>query len=202
MRFEDGRIDQFVSSDKTISQSERENLIWEFKNRGRGMATVAYKYFKNELKGDDSEEIFTEDEQRAFMARAQDLAQNGYQDAAGSKGGKKPSYVPLIIVIVAFAVIIGAAVSGNALAAFGAFLLVFSVLGFYSAFSKNSRGRTFYGGTNSGSSKAAGLSMGIIGLAGAVPLFFEKLIGVSGAFMLMVICLFAAVGIAIYEPGS
>ena len=196
MRFEDGRIDQFVSSDKTISEQEKKNLIWEYTQRCRGMATVAYKYFKNELKGDDSEEIFTEDEQRAFMTRAQDLAQNGYQDAAESKGGKKPSYVPLIIVIAAFAVIIGAAISGNALAAFGAFLLVFSVLGFYSAFSKNSRGRTFYGGTNSGSSKAAGLSMGIIGLAGAVPLFFEKLIGVSGAFMLMVICLFAAVGIA------
>ena len=90
MRFDDGRIDQFVSSDKTISEQEKKNLIWEYTQRCRGMATVVYKYFKNELKGDDSEEIFTEDEQRAFMTRAQDLAQNGYQDAAGSKGGKKP----------------------------------------------------------------------------------------------------------------
>lgn len=198
MRFEDGRIDQFVSSEKTIPQSERENLIWEFKNRGRGMATVAYKYFKNELKGDDSEEIFTEDEQRAFMARAQDLAQNGYQDATGSKDGKKPSIVPLLVVIAAFVIIIGAALSGNALAAFGAFLLVFSALGFYSAFTKNSRGRTFYGGTNSGSSKTAGIAIGIIGLAGAIPLFFAKMLGSSGAFMLMAVCLFAAVGIAMF----
>jgi len=198
MRFEDGRIDQFVSSDKTIPQSERENLIWEFKNRGRGMATVAYKYFKNELKGDDSEEIFTEDEQRAFMARAQDLAQNGYQDAAESKDGKKPSIVPLLVVIAAFVIIIGAALSGNALAAFGAFFLVFSALGFYSAFTKNSRGRTFYGGTNSGSSKTAGIAIGIIGLAGAIPLFFAKMLGSSGAFMLMAVCLFAAVGIAMF----
>ena len=198
MRFEDGRIDQFVSEEKTIPQSERENLIREFKNRGRGMASVAFKYFKNELKGDDSEEIFTEDEQRAFMARAQDLAQNGYQDAAGSKGGKKPSIVPLIVVIAAFVIIIGAAISGNALAAFGAFFLVFSALGFYSAFTKNSRGRTFYGGTNSGSSKTAGIAIGIIGLAGAIPLFFAKMLGTSGAFMLMAVCLFAAVGIAMF----
>ena len=195
MRFEDGRIDQFVSTDKSIPESEKQNLIWEYTQRCRGMATVAYKYFKNELKGDDSEEIFTEDEQRAFMARSQDLAQNGYQDAAGSKDGKKPSFVPLIIVILAFAVIIGAAISGNMLAAFGAFFLVFSALGFYSAFTRNSRGSTFYGGTNSGSSKSAGLSLGIIGLAGAIPLFFEKLLGVSGAFFLMVICVFAAVGL-------
>lgn len=195
MRFEDGRIDQFVSTDRSIPESERQKLIWEYTNRCRGMATVAYKYFKNELKGDDSEEIFTEDEQRAFMERAQDIAQNGYQDAPGSEGGKKPSIVPLIIVILAFAVIIGAMISGNMLAAFGAFFLVFSALGFYSAFTKNSRGKTFYGGTNSGSSKSAGLSLGIIGLAGAVPLFFEKILGVSGAFFLMVICVFAAVGI-------
>jgi len=203
MRFEDGRIDQFVNSEKEVPASYRYDLIRKFRDRASGMAGVAFKYFKNEIKGDDSEEIYSNDEQRAYVERAKDIAQHGYQDNVGDgdledgSSGKKPSFIPLIAIIIFIIFAVGGLILGGALYVVMAFFLVFSFLGFYSAIKGNGRATTFYGGTNAESSRTAGIMIGSIGLVLLIPLFFARSIGIAALLILMTTLIFAVVGLVL-----
>ena len=194
MRFEDGRIDQFVSDKKLISTAERDELFTQFRRRGRDFIPVAVQQVKNSYSGSDTGFEDLTEEQAEFIRRAGDLAENGYQDDPDAPK-KKLSWFPLIVVIATFAVVIVGSVSGGVAFALGGFFLGFSILGFYAAKSGNARGFTFYGGTFSGSSKTAGIAIGIIGIAGAIPMFLSGVIGMTGAFLLMGALLFAVVAI-------
>ena len=194
MRFEDGRIDQFVSDKKLISTAERDELFTQFRRRGRDFIPVAVQQVKNSYSGSDTGFEDLTEEQAEFIRRAGDLAENGYQDDPEAPK-KKLSWFPLIVVIATFAVVIVGSISGGVAFALGGFFLGFSILGFYAAKSGNARGFTFYGGTSSGSSKTAGIAIGIIGIAGAIPMFLSGVIGMTGAFLLMGALLFAVVAI-------
>jgi len=194
MRFEDGRIDQFVSDKKLISTAERDELFTQFRRRGRDFIPVAVQQVKNSYSGSDTGFEDLTEEQAEFIRRAGDLAENGYQDDPDAPK-KKLSWFPLIVVIATFAVVIVGSISGGVAFALGGFFLGFSILGFYAAKSGNARGFTFYGGTSSGSSKTAGIAIGIIGIAGAIPMFLSGVIGMTGAFLLMGALLFAVVAI-------
>ena len=194
MRFEDGRIDQFVSDKKLISTAERDELFTQFRRRGRDFIPVAVQQVKNSYSGSDTGFEDLTEEQAEFIRRAGDLAENGYQDDPDAPK-KKLSWFPLIVVIATFAVVIVGSMSGGVAFALGGFFLGFSILGFYAAKSGNARGFTFYGGTSSGSSKSAGIAIGIIGIAGAIPMFLSGVIGMTGAFLLMGALLFAVVAI-------
>ena len=194
MRFEDGRIDQFVSDKKLISTAERDELFTQYRRRGRDFIPVAVQQVKNSYSGSDTGFEDLTEEQAEFIRRAGDLAENGYQDDPDAPK-KKLSWFPLIVVIATFAVVIVGSISGGVAFALGGFFLGFSILGFYSAKSGNARGFTFYGGTSSGSSKTAGIAIGIIGIAGAIPMFLSGVIGMTGAFILMGAILFAVVAI-------
>lgn len=194
MRFEDGRIDQFVSDKKLISTAERDELFTQYRRRGRDFIPVAVQQIKNSYSGSDTGFEDLTEEQAEFIRRAGDLAENGYQDDSDAPK-KKLSWFPLIVVIATFAVVIVGSISGGVAFALGGFFLGFSILGFYAAKSGNARGFTFYGGTSSGSSKTAGIAIGIIGIAGAIPMFLSGVIGMTGAFLLMGALLFAVVAI-------
>lgn len=194
MRFEDGRIDQFVSDKKLISTAERDELFTQYRRRGRDFIPVAVQQVKNSYSGYDTGFEDLTEEQAEFIRRAGDLAENGYQDDPDAPK-KKLSWFPLIVVIATFAVVIVGSISGGVAFALGGFFLGFSILGFYAAKSGNARGFTFYGGTSSGSSKTAGIAIGIIGIAGAIPMFLSGVIGMTGAFLLMGAILFAVVAI-------
>lgn len=194
MRFEDGRIDQFVSDKKLISKAERDELFTQFRRRGRDFIPVAVQQVKNSYSGSDTGFEDLTEEQAEFIRRTGDLAENGYQDDPDAPK-KKLSWFPLIVVIATFAVVIVGSMSGGIAFALGGFFLGFSILGFYAAKSGNARGFTFYGGTSSGSSKSAGIAIGIIGIAGAIPMFLSGVIGMTGAFILMGALLFAVVAI-------
>lgn len=194
MRFEDGRIDQFVSDKKLISTAERDELFTQFRGRSRDFIPVAVQQVKNSYSGSDTGFEDLTEEQAEFIRRAGDLAENGYQDDPDAPK-KKLSWFPLIVVIATFAVVIVGSISGGVAFALGGFFLGFSILGFYAAKSGNARGFTFYGGTSSGSSKSAGIAIGIIGIAGAIPMFLSGVIGMTGAFLLMGALLFAVVAI-------
>jgi len=194
MRFEDGRIDQFVSDKKLISTAERDELFTQYRRRGRDFIPVAVQQVKNSYSGSDTGFEDLTEEQAEFIRRAGDLAENGYQDDPDAPK-KKLSWFPLIVVIATFAVVIVGSISGGVAFALGGFFLGFSILGFYAAKSGNARGFTFYGGTSSGSSKTAGIAIGIIGIAGAIPMFLSGFIGMTGAFLLMGAFLFAVVAI-------
>lgn len=194
MRFEDGRIDQFVSDKKLISTAERDELFTQYRRRGRDFIPVAVQQVKNSYSGSDTGFEDLTEEQAEFIRRAGDLAENGYQDDPDAPK-KKLSWFPLIVVIATFAVVIVGSISGGVAFALGGFFLGFSILGFYAAKSGNARGFTFYGGTSSGSSKTAGIAIGIIGIAGAIPMFLSGVIGMTGAFLLMGALLFAVVAI-------
>ena len=80
MRFEDGRIDQFVSDKKLISTAERDELFTQFRRRGRDFIPVAVQQVKNSYSGSDTGFEDLTEEQAEFIRRAGDLAENGYQD--------------------------------------------------------------------------------------------------------------------------
>lgn len=54
MRFEDGRIDQFVSDKKSISTAERDELFTQYRRRGRDYIPVAVQQVKNSYSGLDT----------------------------------------------------------------------------------------------------------------------------------------------------
>ena len=195
MRFEDGRIDQFVSEDKVISTLERDELFTRYRRRGRDFVPVAMQQIKNSYSGSDTGYEDLTDEQAAYVKRAEELAENGYQDDSDAPVKSKPSWVPLIVVIVTFMLVIAGGFFGGFSVAFGGFFLGVAVLGFYSAKSGNARGSTFYGGTSSGSAKTAGIMIGIIGIAGAIPMFFSGFLGLNGTLLVMGALLFAAIAI-------
>ena len=195
MRFEDGRIDQFVSDKKDISPAERDELFTQFRRRGIDFVPVAVQQIKNSYSGSDTGYEDLTDEQAAFVKRAEEVAQNGYQDDADAPVKNKPSWFPLIVVIVTFMLVITGGFFGGFSVGFGGFFLGVAVLGFYSAKSGNARGFTFYGGTSSGSAKTAGIMIGMIGIAGAIPMFFSGFLGLNGTFLVMGALLFAAIAI-------
>lgn len=194
MRFEDGRIDQFVSDKKLISTAERDELFTQFRRRGRDFIPVAVQQVKNSYSGSDTGFEDLTEEQAEFIRRAGDLAENGYQDDPDAPK-KKLSWFPLIVVIATFAVVIVGSFFGGMAYAFGGFFLGVALLGFYAAKSGNARGYTFYGGTNSGSAKTAGIMIGIIGIAGAIPMFFSGFLGLNGTLLVMGAILFAAIAV-------
>ena len=195
MRFEDGRIDQFVSDKKDISPAERDELFTQFRRRGRDFVPVAMQQIKNSYSGSDTGYEDLTDEQAAYVKRAEELAENGYQDDTDAPMKSKPSWFPLIVVIVTIMFVIVGGFFGGFAFGFGGFFLGVAVLGFYAAKSGNARGFTFYGGTSSGSAKTAGTMIGIIGVAGAIPMFFSGLLGLSGTLLVMGALLFAAIAI-------
>ena len=195
MRFEDGRIDQFVSDKKDISPAERDELFTQFRRRGRDFVPVAVQQIKNSYYGSDTGYEDLTEEQAAYVKRAEELAENGYQDDTDAPVKSKPSWVPLIVVIVTFMLVIAGGFFGGFSVGFGGFFLGVAVLGFYAAKSGNARGFTFYGGTSSGSAKTAGTMIGIIGIAGAIPMFFSGFLGLNGTLLVMGALLFAAIAI-------
>ena len=80
MRFEDGRIDQFVSDQKTISTAERDELFVQYRRRGRDFIPVAVQQIKNSYSGSDTGYEDITEEQAAYVKSAEELAENGYQD--------------------------------------------------------------------------------------------------------------------------
>ena len=54
MRFEDGRIDQFVSEDKVISTLERDELFVQYRRRAKDYLPVAFQQIKNSVSGSDT----------------------------------------------------------------------------------------------------------------------------------------------------
>ncbi len=195
MRFEDGRIDQFVSEDKVISTLERDELFVQYRRRAKDYLPVAFQQIKNSVSGSDTGYEDLTEEQAAYVKRAEELAQNGYQDDDDAPVRSKPSWFPLIVVIATFAVVIVGSFFGGMAYAFGGFFLGVALLGFYAAKSGNARGYTFYGGTNSGSAKTAGIVIGIIGIAGAIPMFFSGFLGLNGTLLVMGAILFAAIAV-------
>lgn len=196
MRFEEGLSGQFVSTQKTLTQDEKNELIREYQNTNVDLFQVGFKKLKNELKGDDREEIYVNDEQKALVRRAEQIARDRYQaGAVGTTQGKKTSKIPLIGFIVMLVAVFGTAMTGHVAACIGVFLLGFSFFGFYSVYQGNGKGYTHYEGTNARSSKSAGLLMGIIGLAAAIPLMFTGVLGIGNSLTLMAIVLFAVVGV-------
>ena len=193
MRFEDGRID-LVSDKKLISTAERDELFTQFRRRGRDFIPVAVQQVKNSYSGSDTGFEDLTEEQAEFIRRAGDLAENGYQDDPDAPK-KKLSWFPLIVVIATFAVVIVGSFFGGMAYAFGGFFLGVALLGFYAAKSGNARGYTFYGGTNSESAKTAGIMIGIIGIAGAIPMFFSGFLGLNGTLLVMGAILFAAIAV-------
>ncbi len=202
MRFEDGRLDQFVSMDKTISESEKYGLIEEFKMRGRNAFSTAFRQVRDHITGETDEYEIPEEEKPVFVKLSEETAQYGYQgkgnysDPSEVPDRQKPTWLPLIVVVAVMIVFAVAAVFRSFALAAGVFFAGFSFLGFYSFYKGNARGYTHYEGSNSGSSKTAGLMMGLIGLAGLIPLFFSKKYGLQGTVILMAISLFAAVAVA------
>lgn len=194
MRFEDGRIDQFVSEDKVISTLERDELFVQYRRRAKDYLPVAFQQIKNSVSGSDTGYEDLTEEQAAYVKRAEELAQNGFQDD-DAPVRSKPSWFPLIVVIGTFAVVIVGSFFGGMAYAFGGFFLGVALLGFYAAKSGNARGFTFYGGTNSGSAKTAGIMIGIIGIAGAIPMFFSGFLGLNGTLLVMGAILFAAIAV-------
>ncbi|MBR5967761.1 MAG: hypothetical protein IK001_04080 [Lachnospiraceae bacterium] len=196
MRYEDGRIDQFVSEQKYFSIDDRKELIDEFRQRGRDFFPTAVEQVKNQFTGEETDMSELPKEQAAYVFRAEEIAEHGYnwnEFDSEEDSRKKPSMIPLILVI-AFMVIIVVSFFFGGPYAFGAFFLAVAALGFYAAFKGNARGYTHYGGTTSGSGKTAGLMFGFIGLAGVIPMFFYGKLGMSGTMILMFTSIFAVVG--------
>ena len=155
---------------------------------------MAVQQVKNSYSGSDTGFEDLTEEQAEFIRRAGDLAENGYQDDPDAPK-KKLSWFPLIVVIATFAVVIVGSFFGGMAYAFGGFFLGVALLGFYAAKSGNARGYTFYGGTNSESAKTAGIMIGIIGIAGAIPMFFSGFLGLNGTLLVMGAILFAAIAV-------
>lgn len=198
MRFEEGLAGQFVSTQKTLTPTEKNDLIRDYKSVNSDLIQIGFKKLKNELKGDDLEDIYSNDEQKALVQRAEQIARNSSQASgagAEAQNKKKASKIPLIIFIVMLIAVIGTAVSGHVVACIGVFLLGFSFFGFYSVYQGNNKGYTHYEGNNARASKSAGLIMGIVGLAAAIPLMFAGVLGMGNALTLMAIVLFAVVGL-------
>lgn len=202
MIFEDGRLDQFVSMDKTISTAEKDGLIEEYRQRGRNAFSTALRQVKDHLTGESDDYEIPVEEKPAFVKLSEETAQYGYQgkgnysDPSEVPDRKKPTWLPLIVIVIIFIVFAAAATFHNIALAAGVFFAGFSFFGFYAFYKGNARGYTHYEGTNSGSSKTSGLMMGLIGLAGLIPLFFSKKYGMQGTLVLMGATLFAAVAVA------
>lgn len=202
MRFEEGRLDQFVSLDKSISTIEKENIIQELRDRQRDALHTAITQVKDHITGEADTYEIPEEDKPAFILRSEEAAKHGYQwqadnsDTTEVSNRQKPTWLPLIVFGVVFIAVIIAMIFGKSILAVGAFFAAFAFFGFYSFYKGNARGYTYYGGTTSGSGKTAGLTMGLIGLAGIIPLFFSGKYGTKGTLILMSISLFSAVAIS------
>lgn len=197
MRFEEGLLDQFISTQKTLTRDEMNNLVQEYKSRSNDLFQVGIKKLKNELKGDDREEIYANDEQRVLAERAEQVAHNRVQPNGAGTGGqkKKLSKVTLVVFILMVLGMIVTAMMHQIAACISVVLFGFSFFGFYFAYEQNGKGYTHYEGNSASSSKTAGYMMGIIGLAAAIPLLFTGMLGTEKALALMAVVLFAVVGV-------
>ena len=193
MRYEEGRLDQFFGEEKVISAQEKEYLIREHKRRGIEMLGVGARKLRNEITGSDLNDIYTNDDQRAYVEQIQKAAE---QQKAENPERKKRSKWPLIFLGVMVLAVIIAAMSGNVIFAIGAFLVLFAFFGFYSVITGNDKGSNYYEGKSSSASRSSGLVIGFVGLAGVIPLLFTGLLGQKAALTLMTAALFATVAIS------
>ena len=53
MRFEEGLAGQFVSTQKTLTPTEKNDLIRDYKSVNSDLIQIGFKKLKNELKGDE-----------------------------------------------------------------------------------------------------------------------------------------------------
>ena len=57
MRFEEGRIDQFVSTRKIITDFEKNALVNEFQDRGSDVLNSTLDQIKNRISGNDDPSV-------------------------------------------------------------------------------------------------------------------------------------------------
>ena len=195
MRFEEGRIDQFVSTRKIITDFEKNALVNEFQDRGSDVLNSTLDQIKNRISGNDDPSVFDSVKPVYTWHNEENQGNDAPSGMSEESDGKKRTIVPLIGFIVTCIVVFLGAVIGKPMIAFAGVFLGLAFLGFYSAIAGTGRGSTYYGGSNSSSTRKAGIILGIVGLAGSVPLFFYKILGTKGAFILAGAALFATVGL-------
>ena len=170
MRFEENRINQFFSTQKTITSAEKNEMMDEFDIRGRQALSAIGEDIKAGFKGE--------------------------RPSDGDDSKKGPS--SLLILVVFFAVAIGVIVTGfiNLMISGIIFFLGFAFFGFYLfATSRDGQATDSVNGTTTEGNRSTPLVLGLIGLCGAVPLCFYKSVGFAGAAVLTGVALFASVGV-------
>ncbi|MBO4635526.1 MAG: hypothetical protein J5685_00090 [Clostridiales bacterium] len=185
MRYEEGKIDQFESNSRFITDLEARQIISDFQFRGREALPNAFKDIKDHILGED--DSYIDDVEREYAARRGEQVPEK----------KKKRIFPIVVVIVLFVMIPLLKIFIGPTAMISVFFGAFGLLGFYSAF-RPSPGQTssnYYDGQTSTGNKKNGIFIGIVGLAGMVPLFLTKAVGTNQAFLLMGVSLFTVVGL-------
>ena len=199
MRFEEGRIDQFVSTRKMISNEERAGLINSYKSGAVEALPEAFRQIKQSFLGSDDDPY--DDEKPAFVKRSEEIAQYGYQgrgkysDPSEVPARQKPTWLPLVVFFGILLGVIVAGTIGSIVVAIAIFLGGCSFLCFYAAYKQNAQTYSYYEGTTSTGGTKTGLWMGFLTGAPVIPLLLAGKIGTNAALVLMAIVLFGMVSI-------
>jgi len=188
MRFIEERFDQFIDQRKRLSRSEAYDLYYEFRGRSVEMLSSIIGKIRSDMGR-------TDDDSPSDMRETLPYRTEYDQMNAGQKSDKKPSWVPLIALIIIVIGIIIAAAAGGIISAMIVFFAGFAFLAIYASVRNSGMSYNFYDGYSATGSRKTGILMALIALAAIVPLFFAGKYGMNGALLLMMCSVFAAVGI-------
>lgn len=178
MRFFEGRIDQFVDENKTISSQEAQVLIEQYKDRVSDLNYDVTQVIKRRVIDKDKSADLSDLQYKTIGDQLR-------EEDPDRGEAKTIDLLPIIIFFFAFIAVIIQMIKGSLIGALIAFFVAFVLISGYLLVFGNGSATSFYEGTTSTNGKKVAFGFIAIGLSALIPLLFIGRLGTSGAMILM-----------------